>query len=175
MQSFIAVCKDLESKVGSSGFAPECVISIPNGGNHVTEQIFKDCVHEHITLLRPAKGKIKKRLNHVLRHLPLWVKDLVRIMESKMLVRRKNHMRDTGIVLPRLNNDMTRILIVDDAVDSGATLKAVMEKFSQTYPEKIVKSAVITITSLEPVYTPDFYLFYDRTLICSPWAIDMKK
>ena len=67
------------------------------------------------------------------------------------------------------------ILIVDDACDSGSTLRAVMDAVRKISPERVViKTAVITTTTYRPVVSPDFSLYRNRTLIRFPWSKDMK-
>lgn len=68
--------------------------------------------------------------------------------------------------------DAQNILIVDDAVDSGATLLAVVEAVRIDMPGAEVRSAVITQTTPSPVITPDYTLYNNRTLIRFPWSMD---
>ena len=63
--------------------------------------------------------------------------------------------------------------MVDDAVDSGYTLSHVLEAFKAVLPAGAeVRSAVITVTTDDPLVMPDFYLYNDKTLVRFPWAMD---
>ncbi|MDE6702075.1 MAG: phosphoribosyltransferase domain-containing protein, partial [Muribaculaceae bacterium] len=98
----------------------------------------------------------------------------IRIWEARKLIKRKEHMATTGIVLPTLSENIRKILIIDDAVDSGATLKAIVEKFKAEYPNTDIRSAVITQTHPQAIYKPDYCIFDNSTLIRTPWSIDMR-
>ncbi len=66
-----------------------------------------------------------------------------------------------------------KILVVDDAVDSGYTLSHVLEAVKAVLPAGAeVRSAVITVTTDDPLVMPDFYLYNDKTLVRFPWAMD---
>ncbi len=77
--------------------------------------------------------------------------------------------------LPEISSGVSRVVVIDDAVDSGATLHKVMTELQAVYPTVTFKSAVLTVTSPAPIYRPDYTLFDNQTLIRTPWSIDMKK
>lgn len=68
-----------------------------------------------------------------------------------------------------------KVLLVDDAIDTGMTLKIVknflVNQFNETNDIKI---AVVTSTNRHPVMEADFFL-YNRVLIRFPWASDVKE
>jgi hypoxanthine phosphoribosyltransferase len=64
------------------------------------------------------------------------------------------------------------VLVVDDAVDSGATLIAVLDAVYKAAGSSKVRSAAITVTTENPMVMPDYYLYHDETLIRFPWSID---
>jgi hypoxanthine phosphoribosyltransferase len=69
-----------------------------------------------------------------------------------------------------------RVAVVDDAVDSGATLACVMRTLRESLPASVeVRSAVITTTRLPELTAghPDFKI-YDLTLLRFPWSFDYK-
>jgi hypoxanthine phosphoribosyltransferase len=63
------------------------------------------------------------------------------------------------------------IVVVDDAVDSGATLARVLDAVSQRAPGAEIRSAVVTVTTPEPWVTPR-YTLYSRQLCRFPWSLD---
>lgn len=166
--------QQLRFKVESSGFVPDLVIGVPNGGVRIAVNVFDKYPQASMALERAPKGGFKRSLSGFIKLLPLFMRDWIRILEAHALVRKSGHMSNTQIVFPQIDGDVRRVLFVDDAVDSGATLKAVMDSFSRQYPSIQAKSAVITITGTETSYRPDYYLFDNRTLIRLPWSIDMK-
>ena len=66
-----------------------------------------------------------------------------------------------------------KVLIVDDAVDSGATMLAVAEALREANPEAEIRTAAITVTTPKPLITPDYSMYKD--LIRFPWSMDAKK
>ncbi|MDE5567941.1 MAG: phosphoribosyltransferase domain-containing protein [Muribaculaceae bacterium] len=171
---FKQTCLDLRKKVESSGFHPEAIIAIPRAGLWIQDAAWTDFPQIPVKLIRPSKGKFKKRVSWIIKRLPIWLRDGIRIWEARKLIKRKEHMATTGIVLPTLSENIRKILIIDDAVDSGATLKAIVEKFKAEYPNTDIRSAVITQTHPQAIYKPDYCIFDNSTLIRTPWSIDMR-
>ena len=65
-----------------------------------------------------------------------------------------------------------RVLVVDDAVDSGVTLDTVFRSLRETAPpDTEVRAAVVTVTLDRPLIEPDFTLY--RGVLCRfPWSFD---
>lgn len=171
---FEATCRRLRETVESSGFNYDAVIGIPRGGDFIIDAAWADAPRLTIALHRPPKGALKKRLSHLIRLLPLKVKDRLRIWEAKRLLTRQGHMSSTHITLPSIPYEVKKVLLIDDAVDTGDTLKAVSDLIKETYPSLEVRTAALTVTASQPEIMPDYYLYHDHTLIRAPWAIDMK-
>ena len=171
---FKQTCLDLRQKVEESGFQPDVVIAVPRAGMWVHEAAWSDFPLYAIKLIRPSKGKLKKSVSWLIKSLPLRLRDAIRIWEARKLVKRQNHMTTTGIELPQLPDDVKNILFIDDAVDSGATLKAIVEKTQNEYQKADIRSAVITLTYPEAIYKPDYCIYNNQILIRTPWSIDMR-
>jgi hypothetical protein len=65
-----------------------------------------------------------------------------------------------------------RVLVVDDAVDSGLTLATVLRVLREISPSNTqFRSAVVTVTLEHPLAEPDFALY--RGVLCRfPWSFD---
>ena len=63
--------------------------------------------------------------------------------------------------------------MVDDALDTGTTLKAVVELLQALAPASTVRSAVIVTTTADPVISADISL-HNRVLGRFPWSHDFK-
>lgn len=105
----------------------------------------------------------------MMRLLPAGVKDRLRIAEARRL--RKHPGAAPQVTLPPLP-DKGSLLVVDDAVDSGRTLRAVLESIAREHPDLRVKSAVVTVTTPRPEAMPDYCMFNDGTLVRFPWSAD---
>jgi hypoxanthine phosphoribosyltransferase len=68
-----------------------------------------------------------------------------------------------------------RVLVVDDAVDSGVTLATVLQTLQSVCPPEVeVRTAVITVTIEDPVVAPDYALY--RGVLCRfPWSFDAQR
>lgn len=187
---FDEACKSLEHKVVGSGFYPDNVLAIKTGGAYVAERMFDGVPHEATTLRRPSsagkRGVKGKVLRVMLRIMPRIVCDWLRILESKMLERQAASRLATPeacettvseaakrVELPEISGH--RILIVDDAVDTGVTLAAVKKAMREKHPEAEIRTAVITVTTEKSVIKPDYTLYDNRTLIRFLWSIDSWK
>ena len=94
--------------------------------------------------------------------------------------RKNNPKREGKVELPNdidqlLKSGKHNVLIVDDAIDTGATLKLIKETLEVKYPLTDTRIAVITVTSNHPLIDADYCLFHDRTLVRFPWSNDVKK
>ena len=166
-------CRRLEEM--ARGFEPDLIVAIANGGIPIAQYMFIDIPHCKIECHRQSTT-IKSKYSliwSIIRKLPLPVKDLMRIAEAKLL---KRNSRSTDVYIDpstyRMLEQSRRILLVDDALDSGTTMAQVIKHIGEISGERKVASAVITITTSAPKILPDYILYNDSTLIRFPWAND---
>lgn len=179
--AFPQLCRRLERHVAESGFTPDLVIGIKTGGEYVARNMFDDIPHAFVAASRPSSrfknGPLNAAFNFLLSRLPHAVTDRMRIAEAKRLHAIYNksdrEIRKT-VRIPDLPDSAHSILIVDDAVDSGRTMKAVMDAFSARFPEADIRSAAITVTTPDSILSPDYSIFNNQTLIRFPWAADSR-
>ena len=172
--SFRKACGRLHDMVDQSGFHPDVVVGIPRGGMYLVEAGWPDSPQMNIQIRKPSGISLKKRIGGLVKYLPLSLRNRLRIWDAGRLVKRSGHMASTKILLPDLVRNIKSVLLVDDAVDSGATLAAVAEAFRNANPEIKVRSAVITVTGDKPLCTPDYYIYNNSTLVRLPWSIDAR-
>lgn len=128
------------------------------------------------TLQKKENFKIKKTLKLAFSILPKFVLNYLRIVEHKKLSKRRlsdlvREIKYTSTVDFSLYN---LILIVDDAVDSGITMKTAVNFVSEKINENIsLQTLSVVVTQSEPVYMPDHFWFRD-VLIRFPWSLDGK-
>ncbi len=161
----------------TSAFAPDLVVGIASGGVRVAEGMWRDVAHGQVCVRRPGTA-VKNRvplLGGVLRRLPRCVADWLRIVEARLFVSRR---RVTPLVLDEGVTAMVsaarRVLVVDDAVDTGVTLRRVVDAIGGVGGEREVVTAVITVTTRKPLVVPDFCVYNDGTLIRFPWSKDFR-
>jgi hypoxanthine phosphoribosyltransferase len=114
--------------------------------------------------------------------LPASARDLLRRIEYRYVIApRARHARAQQIdgteamaIAARLAAlaSPPRILVADDAVDSGITLATVLRLLREIAPARSeVRSAAITQTLEHPTVQPDYVLFH-RVLCRFPWSFD---
>lgn len=167
----------------------DLMVGVRRGGEYVADAIERHlpvgfCRHRvNVSLQRPSTRGKGARLAAVLGNMPLWMLNSARRLESRWLsmkapkdpekaTPRKLVIEDGK--LPDLS-DNPRILLVDDAIDSGITISNVRRELMARYDKPYLKIAVITVTTATPAVEPDYCKYHNRTLIRFPWSIDYKK
>lgn len=173
-ERFGEACASLGRLVLGSGFEPDVVLGIESGGRYVAELMMPDTAHCYVALRRRGTKAKSGIAASVLRRLPYVVSDALRRLESRIAraARRTPPEAYTG-PLPAMLKDARRILVVDDAVDSGATMHAVCDAVRRFSPSANIRTAVVVRTLDNAIVAPDFFL-YDNVLIRFPWSADMK-
>jgi hypoxanthine phosphoribosyltransferase len=170
-------------------YAPDIVIGIRTGGYTLAALMMQ--LMPHGTPLAPLTCRrhsthTKTRfafVKQIVRKLPYFLTNRLRVIEHTRLMRTRQNQPlyfspDTSEVA-FLKEIMERIgkkpniLIIDDAVDSGATLAAVISVIHSCSPSTI-KIAAITTTMPSPLVQPDFTL-YNNVLCRFPWSLDFKR
>lgn len=180
-------CQQLSLQVKSSGFVPTLIIGIQTGGAEVARLLkrnFIEAEYCEVHISRPdTKQKGKSVTHRLLQLLPLGICNALRIAESRMrewLSRGKQPVRIGQITLPQeaenklQQSKSPKILIVDDAIDTGATIRMAKEQLQLRYAGNEVKVAVITVTTSAPMCEADYCLYHNRTLCRFPWSNDYK-
>lgn len=175
---FTSTCRRLAADVLSQSFNPEMLVGIRTGGEYVAREMlpsFPEATLAIVELQRPSTAH-KSMIGNLLPLLPVKLLDALRIVESRILSllpsRPTPEVRLPADVVAQLPR---RILVVDDAVDSGVTLSAIVNAIRTSRPDADVRSAVVTVTTSSPKINPDFALYRNHTLIRFPWSMDMKK
>lgn len=185
--AFEAACASLMRMV-LADYEPTLLVGIRTGGLVVAEamarSLSRPMVVLPLTCRRPGTAT-KSRLpflHEVLGAMPRGVVDAMRIVEHRLLAARRKRLatapsvdHDEAAAIAALLAERTvqhRLLVVDDAVDSGATLATVMEILRSSCPNDTeICSAVITVTLDSPRIMPDFVLHH-RVLCRFPWSFD---
>lgn len=179
-ESFNAACAALGKKISGS-YVPDLVVGILTGGEYVAARLFADTPHASVELRRPSTADKERAglLFRLLRQSPRWVTDALRIAEARMLAMKTRKRQKRTVELPaeviRMIEGARRVLVVDDAVDSGATLRDILDAVGRVPGRRELRSAAITVTTSRPLHIPDYYLYHNSTLIRFPWSKDYRK
>jgi hypoxanthine phosphoribosyltransferase len=185
--AFDMACGELMRLVEAQ-FAPTLVVGIRTGGLIVARSMVRSAASPLLVLpltCRRASTGVKSRtpmLRHLLAVLPRPLVNLLRRLEHRLLTApsaQREHRRqidhpeaETIAAWVATGSQQARVLVTDDAVDSGATLATVLELLRKLCPPGTeIRSAAITQTLDSPKVSPDFVL-YRGTLCRFPWSFD---
>ena len=175
--AFGRTCRELAALVAASGFDPQLIVGIRRGGEYVACEMrpcFSRAALGFVGLQRPSTSR-NLMLGKSLGRLPRPLLDRLRIIEASVLAGRCRSASDLPpFQLPSSLTGLGKIsvLLVDDAVDSGATMLRVAGALRRGNPEIELRTAVITVTTAAPLLRPDYTIYDDRTLIRFPWSMD---
>lgn len=174
-----------------AGERPEALIGIATGGIFCARALEAAAAVPVLTCTmrrKSTKTKSASPMTRALPYLPYAVTDLMRQYEDIFFERRVQSAGPARIPepSPSLSKDIAEIaefvrgqglksvLVIDDAVDSGATLGCVVDALRAALtPETRVISAVVTQTRPDPLFMADFSL-YHLVLCRFPWSFDFR-
>ena len=174
-------CDDLIALFDCENGCPfDLLIGVADGGKFIAETIARklDLPLLIVKRQRPLTKK-KSRIRNILKYFPRKILNFIRVIENTFyqLSLNRKHRKDKSNEIQILSNNASlldtlpikNVLLIDDAVDSGATILDVEKYFqSQNWNFKV---AVITQTFNKPMINADYKL-YDKTLIRFPWSSD---
>lgn len=156
----------------------DLVIFIARGAYMMGEDMAKFQGVPCLEIFASRRGNdFKDFLSPLLKVIPTKVKKNLREKEMRAYIHAKNierHVEFDEIVWERYL-DCRKILLVDDSIDTGHTLKNCRDTIKDFFPEAEVKVAVLNVfTESEKVATADFHL-YENTAISGPWSSDSRE
>lgn len=166
----------------------DVVIAIRRGGAIVAQSFLKSFPagmvrhYDEVELQRPSTKYKRHSLTKLLRWLPRPCLNLMRIVEARLLERRhkRKGIKVKKLILPtdttkHIGGHGAKILVIDDAIDSGATAKAVADAIHNANPSAEVRLLTITVTTPTPLIDADYALYRNRTLVRFHWSDDYRK
>lgn len=182
-------CSQLSHRVKAGGFTPSLIIGIQHGGAEVARRMrndFPEAAYCEVRLSRPSTKQKSNGLTHrLLRSMHIWLCNVLRIVESRVNEWRSKGKEPVRIGEIRLPDDVASrlkelgenatVLLVDDAIDTGATIQQARLQLLEQFPDITLRVAVITVTIPQPICDADFCLYHNRTLCRFPWSNDYRE
>lgn len=119
-------------------------------------------------------GKLKKFFNPLMKIIPKNILIKLREKEMKSKYHEKNDDRQViynNNVFERYK-ERRKILLVDDSIDSGCSIRKAKEELKKTFISAELKVAVFNVMK-KSIIRPDFYMYEDN-LISGPWSNDSR-
>ena len=163
--------RQLAYQVTASGFQPDCIVYLERGGRLLAAELCRELGVGAVPLRTSRRGGgLKRRLSRVASRLPRELNDLLRRTESRWL---SGYLRPSAVELVErdVRLDGARVLIVDDAVDTGASVDVARSwALSKGADSAAVRVASITVTSDRARAEVDYHLH--EGLCRFPWSSD---
>lgn len=172
-------CVDLARQVTESGYRPDVIVAIASAGVVITaimkrSECFDEADYCAVMCNRSFKG-LKTKFSWIVRSMPKAITNLLRNAEHAIRLRsatldggRKVDFVDDAVLLIRTAE---KILVIDDAIDSGGTADAVVCALRRVNPNAETRIGVIAVTTEMPKVFPT-YCIYRSVLVRFPWSAD---
>lgn len=179
----------LADKVSAHSGYFDIIIGVRRGGSFVCDAFCHHFPRERygvrsdVTLQRPSTKHKGRFFSKIMKRLPIWLLDLMRMAEARILAFRHDSASPPPLRDIEADSDLkTRIataerpdiLIIDDAIDSGDTLYSIIHALKNMNPDARITIAVMTQTTANPRVRADYTLYDNRTLIRFPWSNDYR-
>lgn len=181
--------RELAAKVSEAHPEPyDVILSVKKGGSYVAKSFLKFFPaksmgsYGEIDLNRPRSMYRKPRLVRVLPHIPLWILNTCRYAQALWLKLRQqiSEPKAPAVTLPegichKVNSvEVPEILLIDDTVDTGKTMRGIVNAVMAANPKARVQVLTITVTTASPIVMADYYVYDNDTLVRFPWSRDYK-
>lgn len=183
------VAQKLLDQMVLDGFVPDAVVGIATGGWLVVESLPSDSdFARFICTLQRRSTATKQHTGlamRILKLLPYSVTDLLRVVEDRIGERAVPAPRAPSPSLAHSLADvgaevrargLRNIAVIDDAVDSGATLACVISELARCVPSDVtIRTGAITRTRSpeRTIVAPD-YVVFENTLCRFHWSYDYR-
>lgn len=172
--------RDLEeifNDMENTNYRPELVIFLGKGGLYIGEFFSNkfNCRMEEI-LVQRQEPSLKKIVKPLLSYLPKYLLKFMRNFEINSNYHVKNENRIVNFNMDKNHlKDYSKILLVDDSIDSGFSMDIAKKKISELNNNAEIKIAALNIfDTSKSVIDTDFYL-YNNTALMGPWSLDSEE
>ena len=159
-------------------FIPDVVVFIAKGGfeiGRIISELF-NCPMIEIKAAR-KKNFLKRCAEPILPYLPKSLCKILRKQEVGSGYHNKNQKRKVIFDVSQIKdlNSKKNVLLVDDSVDTGHSLKQCIDVINQKIKNCTIKTAALNVFSnSESNVKTDYYIFKDFCM-SGPWSADSKE
>lgn len=164
------------AEIISADFKPDVVVFIAKGSYLIGYEMSKIYKVPLVEIFAERKGnKIKHFVSPILKYIPRDLKNYLRKKELDSGFHSKSVARNVHLTKGRNTLEQSNhILIVDDSVDSGFTVKEVFQYLKTHLNNENIKVAAFNyFDESSEIFQIDYYL-YRNAIIQGPWSKDSK-
>lgn len=159
-------------------FRPDIVIYVAKAG-YLIGKVFSKVFHSPLIGIQAVRNgnKLKLVLRPVLRLIPNFIRNWIILKELKSNIHNKNSDRNISFIQGITEyNELKKysILIVDDSVDTGYTIKEVKVKVQKHFKNSEIKIASLNVWKQSEKLIHTDYSLFRNTIIKAPMSKDSK-
>ena len=168
---------ELYNKILSSNYKFDLVIFVAKGSYTIGKKMSElgDCPLVEIKATRRG-NELKKIISPILKLIPMKVKNYLRKKEVKSNIHDKNKERNVIYNIEKWNKykNSKNIVLVDDSVDTGHSIKACKEEIKKFFLKSNIKIATFNYFEKSKNIVDVDYNLYKETILNGPWSNDSK-
>lgn len=171
-------CKEWALEIKKE-YNPDIIVYVAKAGYLIAEPM-KDTLDAKLVGIDATRegNSLKEIISPILSILPNFIKKFLRKLELKSNIHNKKNNRNITFheSLSEINsNKKYNILVVDDSVDTGNSMKQIVDVLSKTFSNSKIKTAALNVWSQsEKIIFIDYALYRD-TVIKTPCSKDSKE
>lgn len=171
-------CKEWAKEVKKE-YKPDIIVYVAKAG-YLIAQSMNDILNAELVGIDAAReGNLLKEIaSPILSILPNFIKNFLRKLELKSNIHNKKNNRSIIFheSLSKINSDKKyNILVVDDSVDTGNSMKQIVDVLSKTFSKSQIKTAAFNVwNQSEKIISIDFALYRD-VVLKTPCSKDSKE
>lgn len=161
-------------------YTPDLIVYVAKAGFPIALEISKEMNVNIIGVetVREKGNKLKDKVAPVVRKMPDFIRNLLIDIELKSGIHSKNSNRSVRLlddVDTGLANKTKKILIIDDSVDTGASIVAVITFLKNIFREADIKTAALNVWDKSRVRIETDFALYRNIVIKAPMSKDSKE
>lgn len=168
---------ELYNKILSTDYKFDLVIFIAKGSYTIGKKLSElgNCPLLEIKATRKG-NKLKKIISPFLKLIPKKIKMYLRNKEVKSNVHEKNIERNVIYNIEKWSKykECKNIILVDDSVDTGYSIKACKEEIERFFPNSNIKVAAFNYFEKSENIIKVNYSIYKEMMMNGPWSNDSK-
>lgn len=161
----------------NKNYSPDLIIFVAKAGFIIGYEFSKEMKVPMIGIktVRETGNNVKSIIAPVFRKLPDFIRNILISVELKLGVHERNNKRIADFLNMeevKLYKYAKTILVVDDSIDTGASILAVKKCISQEFPEAEIKIAGLNVWDKSRSKVSIDFALYINTIIKSPMSKD---